>query len=60
MGSFLLPAGYGGKVNLSAEIELRPGVLKSMAWACEQPVNADGSMPVEMRPMDDPKFREVV
>jgi hypothetical protein len=60
MGSFLLPKGYVGKVHLTAEIELRPGVLKPIAWACEQPVNADGSISVEVKPMDDPKFRKAV
>jgi len=27
--------GYGGKVHLSAQIEVRPGVKKPVAWACE-------------------------
>jgi hypothetical protein len=60
MGSFLLPKGYVGKVHLTAEIELRPGVLKPIAWACEQPVNPDGSITVEVKPMDDPRFRKAV
>src|SRR5438046_3570205 len=33
--SFLLPQGYSGKLNLSAELEIRPGVRKPLAWACE-------------------------
>ena len=40
--SFVIPKGYIGKLNLSAQIELRPGVKKPIAWACEQPVNSDG------------------
>jgi hypothetical protein len=60
LGSFLLPMGYSGKVNLSAEIELRPGVLKPVAWACEQPVNPDRSISIEVKPMNDPKWRKSV
>jgi hypothetical protein len=60
MGSFMLPAGYVGKVNLSAEIEIRPGVLKPIAWACEQPGNADGSIAIDVKPMDDPKWRKAI
>ena len=60
LGSFLLPIGYSGNVNLSAEIELRPGVLKTVAWACEQPVNPDGSVSIEVKPMNDPKWRKSV
>jgi len=60
LGSFLLPAGYTGKVNLSAEIEMRPGVLRAIAWACEQAVNADGSISIDVKKMDDPKWRKAV
>jgi len=60
LGSFLLPMGYTGKVNLSAEIELRPGVLKPVAWACEQAVNPYGSISIEVKPMNDPKWRKSV
>jgi hypothetical protein len=60
MGSFLLPAGYVGKVNLSAKIEIRPGVCKTVAWACEQSANEDGSLTVDVKPMDDPKWRKAV
>ena len=54
------PPVTSGKVRLSAEIEMRPGVLKPIAWACEQPVNADGSISIEVKPADDPKFRKAV
>jgi hypothetical protein len=60
MGSFMLPDGYIGKANLSAEIEVRPGVLKPIAWACEQPRNADGSISIEIKPMDDPNWRKAI
>src|SRR5438874_7959367 len=43
LASFLLPKGLVNNVHLSAELELRPGVLKPVAWACEQPLNPDRS-----------------
>ena len=58
--SFLLPNGYSGKVNLSAKIEVRPGVTKPVAWACEQPVNPDGSISVVLKGEKDPKWRKGV
>ena len=60
LASFLLPAGYVGTVHLSAEIELRPGVLKPIAWACEQPVNKDGSISVDVKKMDDRGWRKAI
>ena len=60
MGSFLLPDGFVGNVNLSAEIEIRPGVLKPVAWACEQPGNADGSISIEVKKMNDPGWRKAI
>ena len=60
LGSFLLPAGYSDQVKLSAAVELRPGVLKPVAWACEQPVNPDGSISVDVKLMNDPKWRKSV
>jgi hypothetical protein len=58
--SFSLPKGYAGRVDLSAEIELRPGVLKPVAWACEQPGNADGSLSIEVKKMNDPGWRKAI
>jgi hypothetical protein len=60
LGSFLLPKGYVGTINLLAEIEIRPDVLKPVAWACEQPLNADGSLSLEVKPMNDPNWRKGV
>jgi hypothetical protein len=60
LASFLLPKGYGGKVQLSAHIEIRPGFKKPVAWACEQPVNADGSITVELKSDGDPGWRKGV
>ena len=35
--SFLLPVGYAGSLHLSAQLEVRPGISRPVAWACEQP-----------------------
>ena len=58
--SFLLPQGYLGKVLLSAHIEMRPGVLKPVAWACEQPLNPDGTITVELKAPNDRGWRKGV
>jgi hypothetical protein len=60
MGSFLLPKDYVGTINLLAEIELRPNVLRPVAWACERPVNPDGSISIHIRSMDDPGWRKSI
>jgi hypothetical protein len=59
-GSFLLPKGYRGNIFLSAQLEIRPGVKKPVAWACEQPVNPDGSLTVELKSESDPGWRKGV
>jgi hypothetical protein len=58
--SFLLPAGYTGEVRLSAQLEIRPGVTKPVTWACEQPLNADGSITVEVKSLDGRGWRKGV
>ena len=58
--SFLLPQGYLGELRLSAELELRPGVKKPVGWACEQPVNADGSISLQLKPPGDRGWRKGV
>lgn len=58
--SFLLPQGYAGRVHLSAQLEIRPGVKRPVAWACEQPLNADGSITVELKAADDHGWRKGV
>jgi hypothetical protein len=58
--SFLLPKGYGGKVQLSVQIEIRPGVKRPIAWACEQPVNADGSITIDLKSETDRGWRKGV
>ena len=59
-GSFLLPRGYKGEINLRADLELRPGVFRPIAWACDQPGNPDGSVTIDVRPDDDPGWRKGV
>ncbi len=56
--SFLLPQGYVGKANLSAEIELRPGAFRPITWACDQPLNPDGSISIEVKAHNDPTWRK--
>ena len=58
--SFLLPKGYNGKLNLSAQLEIRSGVKKPIAWACEQPVNPDGSITMELKGENDRGWRKGV
>ena len=56
--SFLLPQGFRGRVHISAKIELRPGVIKPVAWACEQQLNSDGSIALDVKGFDDPGWRK--
>ena len=58
--SFLLPKGYVGKANLSAELELRPGVFKPVTWACDQLLNSDGSISIDVKAHNDPNWRKGV
>jgi hypothetical protein len=58
LGSFLLPKGYVGEVRLSAELEIRPGVLKPIRWSCEQSTNADGSISLDVKGPNDPNWRK--
>jgi len=58
--SFLLPKRYVGKLNLSAQLEIRPGNVKPVVWACEQPVNPDGSITLELKNADDKGWRKGV
>jgi hypothetical protein len=58
--SFLLPQSYQGKVQLSAQLEIRPEVFKPVTWACEQPLNPDGSITVELKTAADRGWRKGV
>jgi len=60
LASFLLPKEYVGPIHLLAEIELRPRILKPIAWACEQPLQPDGSIVVQVRPFNDRDWRKSI
>ena len=52
--SFVLPTGLDGKeVRLRAEIELK-GVRHPVRWACNEPLNPDGSLMVRLGRNDNP------
>jgi hypothetical protein len=57
--SFVLPRGSEGqKLRLRAELETKGGVRRPVRWACAQPLEADGSLAVELLRLDDPRFRK--
>jgi len=56
--SFVLPSGFVGNANLSAQLELRPGVFKPIAWACDQQLNSDGSITINVKAHNDPNWRK--
>lgn len=58
--SFLLPQSYSGPIHLSAQLEIRDGMKKPIAWACEQPVNPDGSITVDLKGENDRGWRKGV
>ncbi|HZP17958.1 MAG TPA: hypothetical protein VFB00_08340 [Terriglobales bacterium] len=60
LASFFLPPGFAGQINLSAELEVRPDVLKPVTWACEQPLNPDGSITIEVKTNADRGWRKGV
>jgi len=56
--SFILPrAVEGGTVTMRAEIEVK-GVRRPARWACAQPVNADGSLPLKLKTRDESNWRK--
>jgi len=58
--SFLLPKGYTGQLNLSAQLEIRPGIMNPVVWACEQAINPDGSISIELKDANDRGWRKGV
>jgi hypothetical protein len=59
-GSFLLPPGFEGqRLKLRAEIETR-GVRRPVQWACEQPLEADGTYVFELKPFNAEGWRKGV
>jgi hypothetical protein len=58
LASFLLPRGMDGQdVVVRAELETN-GVRRAVRWACAQPLNADGSLTVRLKPHDDAGWRK--
>ena len=58
--SFLLPSGMEAqRLKLRAEIETR-GVRRAVNWACEQALEADGSLPFQLKPFDAAGWRKGV
>ncbi len=52
--SFLLPRGMaGGELRLRSELETKGGVRRPVQWACQQPLNADGSLTVTLKRADE-------
>jgi hypothetical protein len=47
-------------VQLLAQIEIRPGVKKPIAWACAQSRNSDGSITIDLKSENGPGWRKGV
>jgi hypothetical protein len=47
-------------VQLLAQIEIRPGVKKPIAWACAQSHNSDGSITIDLKSENGPGWRKGV
>jgi hypothetical protein len=58
--SFLLPQGFVGSLSLSAQLEIRPGVKRPVEWACEQPLNPDHSIAIQLKDSNDRGWRKGV
>ena len=57
--SFILPAGMmGQKVRLQAELETKGGIRRPVQWACAQPLEQDGSIPIQLLPEKDNRWRK--
>ena len=59
--SFVLPKGMDGqKLKIRAEIETKGGIRRPVHWASAQPVNADGSLTIQLIRRDDKRWRKGV
>lgn len=59
--AFLLPADLrDATVHVRAEIECKNGVRRPVRWACEQPLQADGSLAIRLKSMQDSDWRKNV
>jgi hypothetical protein len=53
--AFVLPAGTGDiDLKLSVQLETKGGLRRPVQWACQQPLNADGSFPVQAKAISTP------
>jgi len=59
LAAFRLPE-YVAEMRLTAQLEVRPGMRRTIAWACEQPLNTDGSITIPLKPADDKHWRKGV
>jgi hypothetical protein len=59
--SFVLPKGIDGQqLKIRAEIETKGGIRRPVRWACAQPVNANGSLMIQLIHSDDKRWRKGV
>ena len=59
--SFVLPKGIDGQqLKIRAEIETKAGIRRPVHWACAQPLNADGSLMIQLIRSDDKRWRKGV
>lgn len=57
--SFIIPAELeGAKIKLKAELDTGRGVLKTVNWACSQPLEEDGAFTLVLRHKDDNGWRK--
>jgi len=57
--SFVLPKGVDGQqLKIRAEIETKAGIRRPVRWACAQPVNANGSLMIQLIHSDDKRWRK--
>lgn len=59
--SFVLPKGMDGqKMKIRAELQTKGGIRRPVRWASAQPLNADGSLTIELLRSDDKRWRKGV
>ncbi len=59
--SFVLPKGTAGQqLKIRAEVETKGRIRRPVLWACAQPLNADGSLMIQLLSSDDKRWRKGV
>lgn len=57
--AFLVPRELEGQaVHLTAEIETKAGIRRPFQWACEQPLEPDGSLRIAVKRQEDRDWRK--